>query len=85
MLLYSIVVDIASIQSCKTIRKTRNSKGSANYGAFTQEVELSFKPKNNNKDEIKFELFNEETNKQLSGELQFAEKWSKQLNERLKK
>lgn len=78
------IVDITCMEYCKTIRRTRKLIGDDDHSVFTEAIELSFTTRHNYKEEIRLELFNEETNKQLSGELQLAENWSKRLNERLK-
>ena len=73
-------VDLAEIQTCQVVKKTRNVKSLG----FIERVELSFTPTNKNKGETRFELYDEETNMQLSGVLQFVDKWTKQINDRLK-
>ena len=77
-------VDLAEIQTCQVVKKTRDMKNSTSSLYSTQRLELSFLPTNKNKGETRFELYDEETNMQLSGELQFVDKWTKQINDRLK-
>lgn len=77
-------VDLAEIQTCQVVKKTRNVKNDIGSLGFIERVELSFTPTNKNKGETSFELYDEETNMQLSGELQFVDKWTKQINDRLK-
>ncbi|MBX2928524.1 MAG: hypothetical protein KF852_11860 [Saprospiraceae bacterium] len=77
-------VDLSEIQTCQAVKKTRNVKNDIGSLGFIERVELRFTPTNKNKGETKFELYDEETNMQLSGELQFVDKWTKQINDRLK-
>lgn len=77
-------IDLAEIQTCQVVKKTRNAKNDNGSLGFIQRVELSFTPTNKNKAETRFELYDEEINMQLSDELQFAAKWNKQINDRLK-
>ena len=77
-------VDLSGVQTLQVVKKTRNIKNDTRNLAFTERIEFSFIPTNKSKGETKFELYDEETNMQLSGELQFVDKWSKQLNNRLK-
>jgi hypothetical protein len=46
---------------------------------FIEQIELSFISRD--KKETKLELFNEERNTQLNGELQCAEKWEQLITE----
>lgn len=77
-------VDLSEIQTCQMVKKTRNVKNDIGSLGFIERVELSFTPTNKNKGETTFELYDEEINMQLSGELQFVDKWTKQINDRLK-
>ncbi|MBU2018498.1 MAG: hypothetical protein KJ941_02525 [Bacteroidetes bacterium] len=77
-------VDLSQIQSCEAVKRTRTVVSNNENIVLTEGVDLSFIPKERSLGEIKFELFNDDINKQQSGELPFAEKWKKQLNERLK-
>lgn len=70
-------VDLAEIQSCQVVKKAISTYS-------IQKLELAFLPTNKSKTETKFELYDEEINTQLSGELQFVDKWAKQINDRLK-
>lgn len=70
-------VDLAEIQSCQVVKKAISTYS-------IQKLELAFLPTNKSKTETKFELYDEEINTQLSGELQFIDKWAKQINDRLK-
>lgn len=73
-------VDLSEVQSCQAVKKARN----VNTTTLFEQVDLGFLPANKNKAETRFELYDEAFNTQLSGELQFADKWAKQLNDRLK-
>jgi hypothetical protein len=77
-------VDLSEIQTCQMVKKTRNVKNDIGSLGFIERVELSFIPTNKTKGETRFELYDEEINMQLSGELQFVDKWTKQINDRLK-
>lgn len=77
-------VDLAEIQICQVVKKTRNIKNDIGSLGFIERVELSFIPTNKNKTETRFELYNDEINMQLSGELQFVDKWTEQINACLK-
>ncbi|MFA5432545.1 MAG: hypothetical protein WC319_06685 [Candidatus Paceibacterota bacterium] len=70
-------VDLSEIQICQVVKKAISTYS-------TQRLELVFLPTNKSKTETKFELYDEEVNTQLSGELQFVDKWAKQINDRLK-
>jgi len=77
-------VDLSEIQSCYVAKKTRSAISGKSSFSIIELVELSFVPKNRSKAEVRFELYDQETNMQLSGELQFADRWAEQLNMRIK-
>ena len=77
-------VNLSGVQTCQVVKKTRNQKANKTNELVTTQVELCFTSTNKNNDETRFELYDEEVNTQLSGELQFAESWAKQITERLK-
>jgi len=79
-------VDLSEIQSCYVAKKTRSAiSGKSSFYESLNLVELSLRsPKNRSKAEVRFELYDQETNMQLSGELQFADRWAEQLNMRIK-
>jgi hypothetical protein len=77
-------IDLSEIQTCQMVKKTRNVKNDIGNLSIIERVELSFTPTNKNKGETRFELYDEEIHMQLSGELQFVDKWTKQINDRLK-
>lgn len=73
-------VDLSEVQACQVVKNKRNIE----KVSFTERVELNFIPTNKSKKEVRFELFDEAINMQLSGELQFADNWSKKINGLLK-
>lgn len=76
--------DLSEFHSCQASKKTRTLKNKEGNVSITERIELCFVPKNKNKSETRFELYDEEINKQQSGEMPFVNKWSNQINERLK-
>lgn len=76
-------VDLSEIKISQAVKSTRTIKNKNRNTEITKRVKLSFIPKNKGKAETIFELYNEE-NTELNGELQLADKWSKQINDRLK-
>jgi ABC-type glycerol-3-phosphate transport system permease component len=77
-------VDLSEIQICQVVKIPRHANNNIGNLNFIERVELSFTPTNKNKKEARFELYDEDINMQLSGELQFVEKWAKQINDCLK-
>ncbi len=77
-------INLAEVKTCQLVRKIRNVKINKDNEVVIERIELSFISSNKNNSETSFELFDETVNIQLSGELQFAEKWSKEINEVLK-
>lgn len=77
-------VSMADVQTCRYLKHTRSVDGESGKMNVTEAIELQFLPKGNSAQEQKFRLYSEDVNNQLSGELQFAEKWSKQINDWLK-
>ncbi len=75
-------VDLAEIKISKAVKSTRAAKSKNENITITEKVKLSFIPKNKGKAETQFELYDQE-NVQLNGELQLADKWSQQINDRL--
>ena len=73
------IVDLSTIFSCKILKETKTVKTAQESMEFIEKIELSFISKD--KKETKLELFNEERNTQLSGELQCAEKWEQLITE----
>lgn len=77
-------VDLTKIKSCQPLKKIRSIKMDKGNEIIIERIELAFTPKIKSEIETSFVLFDETINNQLSGELQFAEKWAKQINEVLK-
>lgn len=77
-------VDLAEIQVCQVVKKTRTANNDIVSFGSTERVELCLTPANKSKAETRFELYDENVNSQLRGELQFGDKWAKQINSRLK-
>lgn len=77
-------VDLAEIRNCQIYKSIKDVKGSESHLYSVQKVELIFLPTSENKGQTKFELYNEDVNSQLSGEIQFGEKWMNQIKDCLK-
>ena len=77
-------VDLSEIQTCRTAKKARTIKTKDGNLVIIDRIELCFTPTNNRMNEIRFEFYYKELNSQLIGQLQLADKWAKQLNERIK-
>jgi len=77
-------VDLSEVKLCQVIKKTRIVKSYQGSPATIERIELGFIPSNKNIGETRFVLYDEDENTQLSGELQFADKWTNLLNAMLK-
>ncbi len=76
-------VDLTKIKSCRMVRQYSSTKnGNGGLDAINRVV-MSFAPANKISEEIHFELYNEAINMQLSGELQFGERWVEIISNRL--
>lgn len=78
-------IDLSEIQSCQAVMKSRNLKYNTENVSIIEHVALSFSPTNKKKASESFELYVEEINMQLTGELHFVDKWTALINDRLKK
>lgn len=76
-------IDLSGVQACQAVKKTRFEQIEQEKVEFMDRVEMLFLPKEKSKTETRFELYDDHVNPQLDGELQFVDKWSKQINERL--
>jgi hypothetical protein len=76
-------VDLADVRTCQAVKATRTVKGPP-ANVIMERVELAFQPKDRSKAETRFELYREGSSAYLNGEVQFADKWARQINERLK-
>lgn len=77
-------VNLSEIQNCKAEKRTSFTKVKDENITFFEKIELKFIPSNKSKAEITFELYTPE-NRQLNGELQLVDRWSKKINEHLRK
>lgn len=77
-------VDLSKVQICQAIKQTKALQSNTGSRMVTALVQLSFSPMGKDGGDIKFELYDDDVNMQLSGELPFVDKWSKQINGRLK-
>lgn len=78
-------VNLNEIQSCKIVKQTGSNNNSTGNAGRIERIELSFAFANKANGDLRFELYDEDINMQLNGELQFAEKWAAQINDSLKK
>lgn len=76
-------VNLSEIQKCQIFQKTKTAKGSSGNFEHTEHLNLDFIRKNKIEEVLKFELYDEEKNRELSGEIQFAEKWVIKINDLL--
>lgn len=75
-------IDLSRVRSCRTVQSTRNEHG-PNGGTLTDRLELLFQLKEKGGAELRLELYRDGA-QPLNGELQFADKWSRMINDRLK-
>jgi hypothetical protein len=75
-------IDLSSVQSCKVIKEIKTVKNNQKSIDFIEQIDLSILTIH--KKEERLELFNDDDNTQLNGELQCAEKWAQWVNEQLK-
>jgi len=76
-------INLEEIQKCEVVKKTKNVKTNTENLTIIERIEMSFQPSNKNKAEQKVGLFDKEKDMQLNGELQFVDKWSKQIKDLL--
>jgi len=74
------LINLESIHSCQAAIKSQSHKHEGGNYTTTERIDLCFVSKEKNKSETNLELYNRQTNSQLSGELQFVENWAKQIN-----
>lgn len=77
-------INLRDYSTCDISKQSSNQQIDGKMISLIEQVDLRFTQKNK-QDLLIFELFNFNVNSRLSGELQFAEKWSKIINERLYK
>jgi hypothetical protein len=75
------IVDLDGISSCKVIKMTRSV---GNSGIMSR-IELAFIPAVKEQQETRLVFYNESQQAALSNELEIAEKWSKLIQERLRR
>ncbi|MFY8188583.1 MAG: hypothetical protein ACOVLC_11565 [Flavobacterium sp.] len=80
----SSFVNLSQTKECHITKKQDEDVSKSSIYAM-QSVSLSFRKVNDVHHETHFELFNRQLNHQLSGELQFADQWSKRINNLLNK
>ncbi|MGJ8548684.1 hypothetical protein [Winogradskyella wichelsiae] len=78
----SKIINLSSVSSCQVIKDTRRIKDKTNGYDLVNSVSLSFTHNNNQKESL--ELFNNNTETSLSGELDVANKWQTYIEELLK-
>ncbi len=83
--LISQYIDLSEVTACTVVKRTRTSKINRERVYTTERIDFCFSRTGKLKGDINFELYDEALNVNLSGELQFAEEWSKKLNDRLKR
>ncbi len=69
-------VDLSKVQFCFDVK---------NKNQIMEQIFLCFTFKNKSQDDTRFELYDAEVNSQLSGELQFVDKWISKINEAVRK
>jgi len=76
-------VDLSAYRDCRVAIKTRKVEHELSSLVINERVELIFKSGQKEQGEMRFELFDENVNMQLSGELQCAENWAQLFNSKL--
>jgi hypothetical protein len=71
---------LKNYQPIQVKKKTANHKGNSFNNQFIKKIYLHLEPKSTAIKEVNLELYDEETQFQLNGELQLAEKWEKLCN-----
>jgi hypothetical protein len=78
-------IDLSEIGSSKVIRKLHSNKNGHSSTGSIERIDLGFITNSKIKSEKRFELYDDEVNMHLTGELQFAEKWSGMINELIRR
>lgn len=78
----SKTIDLSTVSSCHVVKDTRRIKDKSNGYDLVNSVSLSFTHNNNQKESL--ELFNNNIETTLSGELDIANKWQAYIEELLK-
>jgi len=78
-------VDLSKIDSCQAVKQTRTIVYKKTADTITDRIELTLTPKRKDQSDIRFVLFDGETDPQIIGELQMVDKWSSLISNRLKR
>jgi hypothetical protein len=78
-------ISLEKYKRCRVLRKNLSSKPVEGQTALIEELELLFEPVGKEDQVIRFLLYHIDDQKQLVGELQFAERWSRTFNEQVLK
>ncbi len=78
-------INLIEIKTCYAEKTTRTVKNKEQSYVITERINLCFIPINNSLKETKLELYNDEKNNHLRGELQLVDKWVKKINDLIKK
>ncbi len=76
------VINLSEIEKFKIDSLSGITKNASENAAWTKQIDFCFIPFSS-KNELRLELYREELNEQLTGELELAEKWSKMIQEQL--
>lgn len=76
-------IDLSTIRSCEIEKKTSSmNSGNITY-VIVEKLDLLFLPAEKTKQTLRIELYDREIQVMLSGELQLADRWLKQINKLL--
>lgn len=81
----SKVVELSDYKSCKVVKSKKGVKSNNGNNSDIDKLELVFEPVSNNKEAVSLEFYNLNDSHQLTIEPEIIEKWSKIINNRLKK
>lgn len=76
-------VDLSKVQSCEVLKTIRTIENAGESVDVTERIELVFWSKDKNGPNTTLELFDENVNLRLTGELQFADRYAKTVNNEL--
>ncbi|WP_159023533.1 hypothetical protein [Formosa sp. L2A11] len=75
-------LDLSDYKACRILKFGKNLNAKSNVNAI-ETLKLDFTPKDKTVTESQFEFFNEDTNIQLSGELQLINTWQPLIQQRI--
>ncbi|SOE20005.1 hypothetical protein SAMN06298216_0505 [Spirosomataceae bacterium TFI 002] len=78
-----VFIDLIEIEECKLIDTRVSEMKNNENDVVIDRLEICFVPLSKSEKVVKLEIFNRDTNSQLYGELKFAEKWSRLINEQI--